>query len=95
MRIYVKELPHISRDDGEHLHQIIEDHWDNEQLVLDFDGVIIASIGFLDEAIGLFALDFPLEVVKERILIENINENDRKLLNMIVSLRVEGRNANI
>jgi hypothetical protein len=48
----------VARDDGAHLRQAIEQAWhDAGPIVLDFEGLTIASVSFFDEALGVLALD--------------------------------------
>jgi hypothetical protein len=66
----------------------MEEHWnDAEPMVLDFDGVVIASVSFFDESFGLLALRYPLQELTRRFKVENINAPDRQLLNTIVLAR--------
>ncbi|MGH7269544.1 MAG: STAS-like domain-containing protein [Polyangiaceae bacterium] len=78
----------VSRSDGEALRHRMEEHWnDPEPMVLDFDGVVIASVSFFDESFGLLALRYPLRELTRRFKVENINARDRELLNTIVRAR--------
>jgi hypothetical protein len=72
----------------------MEEHWnDAEPMVLDFDGVVIASVSFFDESFGLLALRYPLQELTRRFKVENINAPDRRLLNTIVLARDRERDA--
>ena len=43
----------VSRKDGEALRALLESHWnDKEPVILDFKGVVIASVSFFDESFG-------------------------------------------
>jgi STAS-like domain of unknown function (DUF4325) len=82
----------VSRSDGEALRHLIESHWnDPEPLVLDFTGLVIASISFFDESFGLLALQHPLSELTKRIKVENLKLPDQKLLNKIVLARERER----
>ena len=84
----ISEAARVSRADGEALRHRIEEQWnDAEPTVLDFDGVVIASVSFFDESFGMLALRHPLPVLTGRIKVENINAADRQLLNSIVLAR--------
>jgi hypothetical protein len=84
----------VSRRDGEALRQIIEAHWDDDEpVVLDFTGVVIASVSFFDESFGLLALHHPLPELTKRIVVENIEAPDRRLLNTIVVARDRERSS--
>ncbi len=84
----------VSRPDGEALRHLLETHWnDREPLILDFDGVVIASVSFFDESFGVLALRHPLAELTQRIKVENIKPPDRRLLNSIVLARDRERVA--
>jgi hypothetical protein len=81
---------HVTRGDGAHLRKAIEEYWDDaEPLILDFSGVRIASVSFFDESLGLLAKKRPLDEIKKRVRVENIDEGDRALLNRIVLSRAK------
>jgi STAS-like domain of unknown function (DUF4325) len=85
-----------SRRDGEELRHLLEAHWDDaEPVVLDFDGVTIASVSFFDESFGVLAQNHPLAEVTARIRVENIKPDDRQLLNSIVLARKREREARL
>jgi hypothetical protein len=82
----------VTRGDGAHLRHAIEEHWDaDDQLVLDFSGVRIASVSFFDESLGFLALLHPLEEMTKRVRVEGMNPADRALLNNIVLSRSRER----
>jgi hypothetical protein len=84
----------VTRGDGAQLRHAIEEHWDAEdQLVLDFTGVRIASVSFFDESLGLLALLHPLDELTRRVRVEGMNPADRALLNNIVMSRSRERKA--
>ena len=84
----------VTRPDGEALRLEIERHWkDTEPLVLDFEGVVIASVSFFDESFGVLALRHPLGEMTKRIKVENIQPEDRTLLNTIVIARQRERDS--
>ena len=84
----------VSRGDGALLRRLIEEHWsDPEPIVLDFESVRIASVSFFDESVGLLARAHPLEVLRDRVRVENIDPSDRSLLNQIVQSRAREREA--
>jgi hypothetical protein len=85
----------VSRSDGEALRHRMEEHWkDAEPMVLDFEGVVIASVSFFDESFGLLALQHPLAELTRRVKVENIGAHDRQLLNTIVRARARERSTN-
>jgi hypothetical protein len=82
----------VTRGDGAHLRHAIEQAWEGtEPVVLDFDGVTIASVSFFDESLGLLALSHPLSELTARVQVENIVPADRSLLNSIVQSRSRER----
>ena len=82
----------VSRGDGALVRRAVEKHWDdNEPLLLDFSGVRVASVSFFDEALGLLARKFPLDEIRVRVRVENIDPTDRALLNRIVIARARER----
>lgn len=86
----------VSRDDGEALRHVIESHWgDVEPLVLDFSGLVIASVSFFDESFGVLALRHPLAELTARVKVENLRSPDQKLLNKIVRERERERTSQL
>ena len=84
----------VSRRDGEALRHALESHWnDSEPVVLDFEGVVIASVSFFDESFGALALRHPLDELTRRIKVEHIQDEDRKLLNTLVLARKRERES--
>ena len=84
----------VSRKDGEALRDLLEAHWnDSDPLVLDFQGVVIASVSFFDESFGTLALRHPLTEVTKRIKVEHMQPEDRKLLNTLVLARQRERDS--
>ncbi|MBI5485783.1 MAG: STAS-like domain-containing protein [Deltaproteobacteria bacterium] len=97
MRITITEVcgpSRIYRSDGEKLREAILRLWsDAEVLEIDFEGVSVASISFLDEAIAVLAIDQPLEVLKRRLRLLNIVDGDRRWLNSRILARAGERAA--
>jgi hypothetical protein len=86
----------VSREDGEALRGVLEAHWDDsDPVVLDFDGVGIASVSFFDESFGALALRHPLGEVTRRIKVEHMQPQDRKLLNTLVLARSGERESHV
>ncbi len=86
----------VSRRDGEALRHLLEKNWsDPEPVVLDFEGVVIASVSFFDESFGVLAQHHPLAELTRRIRVENIQPDDRRLLNTIVLAREREREARL
>jgi len=88
------QLSRVTRADGAKLRRIIEENWsDSEPLILDFSGLRIASASFFDESIGALAEAYPLEVLTQRLRMEQMDPADRRLLNQIVLSRASSRPA--
>lgn len=86
----------VFRADGEKLRRAIEDTWSKGQpAVVDFGGVRIASVSFLDESIAVLALSIPVAQLKAQLEVRNLTEDDRHLLNRLLASRVEERTAAI
>jgi hypothetical protein len=84
----------VTRGDGALLRRAIEERWDDDApVVLDFDGVRIASVSFFDESLGLLAKKHPLDELTRRVRVENIDPADRRLLNNIVVARDRERRS--
>ena len=84
----------VTREDGARLRHLIEQSWnDPDTLVLDFAGLRIASVSFFDESLGILATQHPVEQLAQRVKVENIDPQDRRLLNSIVLSRAKERQA--
>ncbi len=84
----------MTREDGARLRHLIEQYWsDQDTLVLDFAGLRIASVSFFDESLGMLATKHPVEQLAQRVKVENIDSQDRRLLNSIVLSRAKERQA--
>lgn len=98
-RVDVLELcgrSRVSRADAVKLRESIEAAWHEPDVIeIDFGGVTIASVSFLDEALGLLAKKYPLEVIRKRLKVSRITEQDRKLLNSIMSSRARERDNHL
>ncbi|MBK8994478.1 MAG: STAS-like domain-containing protein [Myxococcales bacterium] len=94
-RIHIETFCHtkrVSRGDGAFVRRAIEERWsDSEPVVLDFEGVRIASVSFFDEALGLLARKHDIDTLKSHVKVENIDPADRQLLNRIVLARAKER----
>ena len=89
--INIKEVVHkslSSRKDGRKLRRHLEKLWDeNDRLEIDFSGMEIASVSFLDEAFGALLDNHSLDEMKGKLSFINIEDEDRKLLNYIILSR--------
>lgn len=83
----------VSRDDGKIIYEKIKKLWKtNDQILVDFGDLVIASVSFMDEAFGHFALEYPREELRKKLKLLHINDYDRALLNDIILSRVRQRN---
>ena len=49
----------VTRADGKHIHKYLLENWKKADTIeVDFGNLVIASVSFLDEAIGQLALQF-------------------------------------
>ncbi|GBE29793.1 MAG TPA: DUF4325 domain-containing protein [Bacteroidetes bacterium] len=98
MLIKVKSLVGTSvssRKDGRKLRRKILDTLANSQesVIVDFGGMEIASVSFLDEGIALLLEDITIEEMGKKVKVINIDELDRKLLNFITLSRKKERDT--
>ena len=83
----------VSRDDGKIIYDKLKTLWQtNDQVLVDFGDLVIASVSFMDEVFGYLALEYPREELRKKLKLLHINEYDRALLNDIILSRVRQRN---
>lgn len=83
----------VSRHDGKILYEKIKELWEtNDQVLVDFGNLVIASVSFMDEVFGHLALEYPRDELRKRLKLLHINDYDRALLNDIILSRVRQRN---
>ena len=74
----------VTRDDGKKIHQFLLDNWaESETIEVDFGNLIIASVSFLDEAIGQLALRYTRRELVSKLKLLRISSRDKRLLNDI------------
>lgn len=74
----------VTREDGKKIHQFLLDHWDKASAIeVDFGNVVIASVSFLDEAIGQLALRYKRTELVSKLRLRRISLRDKRLLNDI------------
>lgn len=74
----------VTRSDGKKIHQALLDHWEKADTIeVDFGNLVIASVSFLDEAIGQLALRFKRSELKSKLILRRISSRDKRLLNDI------------
>ncbi len=78
----------ITRKDGKVINQIIIESWGKEnKIIIDFNNILIASVSFLDEAIGKLAFEYPKKELTEKLSLKDIVDYDKSLLNDILISR--------
>ncbi len=74
----------VTRSDGKKIHQFLLDNWDKTQTIeINFGNLVIASVSFLDEAIGQLALKFNRKELIAKLKLHRISLRDKRLLNDI------------
>jgi hypothetical protein len=74
----------VTRADGKKIHRFLLDHWPNAQTIeVDFGNLVIASVSFLDEAIGQLALRYNRKELVSKLKLRRISSRDKRLLNDI------------
>jgi len=82
----------VTRADWAQLRALIEERQDaQEPVLLDFSGVRVAPVSFLDEALGIFARAHGTEVLLRHVQVQNFDPGDRSLLHRIVASRARER----
>lgn len=78
----------ITREDGQQIQKKIEELWEKEETIkINFSNILIASVSFFDEAFGKLAFKYPINLLKRKLMFENIEKYDRALLNDILISR--------
>lgn len=74
----------VTRSDGRKIHRFLLNHWDKAQTIeVDFGNLVIASVSFLDEAIGQLALRYKRKELISKLKLSRISSRDKRLLNDI------------
>lgn len=82
---------HVTRDDGARVNERIRKVWDRGPVVVDFGNLKIASVSFIDQAIGVLALDHDAAEVRDHVRCVNIDPFDEQLLDDILISRSRQR----
>lgn len=78
----------VTRPDGRIVNQLIRDAWSqSDRIEIDFGNLVIASVSFIDEAIGLLSSDFSKDELTSKLSLVNISAEDKALLNDILHSR--------
>lgn len=90
--IVIKELflnDYVTREAGEKLRNLIlEASYKQDEIYLDFTGLMVASTSFLDEGIAKLSEEgWNKETFSKRIKLINCHQGDRKLISKLCKLR--------
>lgn len=70
MMINIKEIcgnQTVTRDEGKKIFDLISLNWESaDRIHIDFGGILVASVSFLDEAIGRIALQHSKEMLQKK-----------------------------
>jgi len=79
----------VTREDGKKIYDAITKRWKRaENIIIDFSNLSIASVSFLDEAIGHLVFIYPVEQIARKLTLNRIRKFDRALLNDIMFSRI-------
>lgn len=75
----------ISAQDGEKVYNEILSHFTKrEPVVLDFSGIELTITAFLNSSIGKLYSQFPSEVIRELLDIQNLENDEKRLLKLVI-----------
>jgi hypothetical protein len=75
-----------SRHKGELIREKIKPILDKkEKVILDFEGIELATQSFLDEIFGIFVRAFGTDYIKGKLLIENVSPEIKKTINAVIA----------
>jgi len=96
-RLRIREVcpeSRVFRPDGARLRIAIERAWNDEAPIeVDFEAEVIASISFLDEGVASLFFDYDAEVIRRRLQIVGMTDDDKRELNRLVVIRRAQRTA--
>lgn len=81
----------VSRADGAVVYDKISKKWKNQNIEIDFDNVLIASVSFIDEVFGQLALNYPLTEIQAKVKLSNVQDFDRALISDVLQSRSRQR----
>jgi hypothetical protein len=78
----------ITREEGKKVNKLIDNAWDKEnKIIIDFGNILIASVSFIDEALGKLAFEHSKKALKGKLYFKNMLDYDKALLNDILTSR--------
>lgn len=85
----------ISREAGRKIRQLILAHWNEPTIELHFNGKLIGSVSFFDEAIGLLMKreGKMLDEIRQKLKFPDLLKEDRALLRHTVTARIKEQEA--
>ncbi len=77
----------VTREHGRRLRDLIFRAWEEGPVVVDFNGLQITSVSFLDEAFGQIALSRGAAELDRKVQLKNLDRFDQALLADILQSR--------
>ena len=86
LKEFLKETELGSRYKGGLVREEIKPLLDkNEKVILDFQGIELATQSFLDEIFGIFVRAFGTDYIRGKLLIENVSPTIKKTINLVIA----------
>ena len=86
LKEFLKETELGSRYKGGLVREEIKPLLDkNEKVILDFQGIELATQSFLDEIFGIFVRAFGTDYIRGKLLIENVSPAIKKTINLVIA----------
>lgn len=83
-----------SRTEGKKMRAAITRRWQHYDVItIDFEGLDVASVSFMDEAFGRLLDLYGLEDMKSKLKFIGLDDDDRMLLNYIIISRYKEKSA--
>jgi hypothetical protein len=83
-----------SRTEGKKMRAYITRRWQHyDQITIDFEGLDVASVSFLDEAFGRLSELYTIKEMKSKLSFIGLDSDDRKLLNYIIISRLKEKES--
>jgi len=77
-----------SREEGRDVLVLLLKLWKrSETITLDFNNIQVASVSFIDEVFGTLALHFTNEQLKEKLILKNLDDIDKRMINSTITSR--------
>lgn len=79
----------VSYEQAKILYQKLTVSLGHEAVTLDFSDTKVIASPFFNGSIGLLLKDYSIESLKEKITFLNLNEHDKKILNIVIHNAIE------